>query len=246
MRVAVAGATGAVGVHAVRALAERGVEVVPLTRGTGVDLLTGRGLDGKLDGCDAVLDVASVTTLRRAAAVDFFTRSTEHLLAAERAAGVGHHVALSIVGIDAAESGYYAGKVAQERAVMAGPIPWTLLRATQFHEFADQLRVRGRTGPVILVPRMRIQPVAASEVGTALAEALLAGPSGRVPDLAGPRVEQLEDLVRRCVRASGARTPALGVRLPRGLVQTRGLLAGPGARLGTITFDEWLEGRGRE
>ncbi|BDZ44423.1 3-beta hydroxysteroid dehydrogenase [Naasia aerilata] len=241
-----AGATGAVGVHVVAALAERGVEVVPLTRGAGVDLLTGSGLDGRLDGCDAVVDVASVQTLRTKQAVEYFTRSTENLLAAEAASGVGHHLALSIVGIDGAEVGYYAGKVAQERAVVGGSIPWTILRATQFHEFADQLRARGRLGPVIVVPTMTIQPVAAVEVGAALADAVLAGPSGRIPDLAGPRVEQLADLVRRCERAPGARTPVFSVPMPRLIMRTSGLLAGPGARLGKVSFDEWLAGRTRD
>jgi uncharacterized protein YbjT (DUF2867 family) len=242
----VAGATGAVGVHAVRALSARGVDVVPMTRGTGVDLLTGRGLDAALAGLDAVVDLSSVTTLRTRPAVNFFTRATANLLRAEQAAGIRHHVLLSIVGIDGLRSGYYAGKLAQEESVVAGPTPWSILRATQFHEFGDQLRSRGRVGPVIVVPRMTVQPVAAAEVADALADIVLGGPSGRAADLAGPRVEQLDDMVRRCEQAAGGRTPVLGVVLPGRYwreVRSGALLPGPGSRRGTVPFDEWLKTR---
>ncbi|MFC6258469.1 SDR family oxidoreductase, partial [Kocuria oceani] len=161
MRIAVAGGTGVVGRHVVETARGRGHEVVVLARSQGVDLSTGAGLD--LAGVQAVVDVTSIRTTSGRSATRFFTEVTRHLLAAERAAGVGHHLVLSIVGLDDAPYGYYAGKAAQERLVQAGEVPWTLLRATQFHEFAGQVHERMRLGPVALVPAMRSQPIAARE-----------------------------------------------------------------------------------
>ena len=241
-RVAVAGGTGLVGRLVVEALRERGREVVVLARAAGVDLVSGAGLDAALDGVRAVVDVSNVTTSRRAAAVGFFEAATRHLLAAGERAGVRHHVVLSIVGIDRVPIGYYAGKRRQEELALAGPT--TVLRATQFHEFAGQLLDRSPLGGRLpVVPRMLVQPVAAREVAAALADLVPAGPAGRVPDLAGPQQEQMADLVRRLLRARGSRRPVLGVPLPgrAGRAAAGGglLPEGPGPR-GTETFDAFL------
>ena len=172
-RIAVAGGTGVVGRHVVAALAARGAEPVVLSRAAGVDLVTGQGLDAALEGVGAVVDASGTRTQRRATAVAFFTTVTRHLLAAGQRAGVRHHVALSIIGIDRVESGYYAGKQAQEQAVLSGPLPATVLHTTQFHEFAAQVLALV-PGPVAPVPVLRVQPVAAREVAAALADLALA------------------------------------------------------------------------
>jgi len=241
-RIAVAGATGAVGRHVVEALHARGHEPVALSRASGVDLLRADGLAAALEGCTAVIDVASQQTLSPRRAVGFFTTVTEHLLAAETRAGVAHHVVLSIVGAAATDAGYYAGKAAQERLVMARPGGWSLLRATQFHEFAEQTARRVMLG-LIPVPKMRCRPVAAAEVAAALADIAGGAPAGLVPDLGGPEIEQMADMVRRYVAATGRPGRALEIRLPGafGRALSDGtLLPGPDARLGAERFDEWL------
>ncbi|MGY1841754.1 MULTISPECIES: SDR family oxidoreductase [unclassified Modestobacter] len=249
LRIAVAGATGAVGRHVVAQARAAGYTVVPLSRGTGQDVTTGAGLDRALAGADVVVDVTSVVTTRARVSVDFFTRATEHLLAAEEAAGVGHHVALSIVGIDGETSGYYAGKIAQERLIAAGPVAWTLLRATQFHEFAGQLVGRTAVGPVVVVPALRAATVAASEVAGALVTLAEGAPRGRVTDLGGPEEAELADLVRRWLAATGQRRRVLRVPLPGAAgrrMRDGSLVPGPGADRGRVTFAEWLAGDAAE
>jgi uncharacterized protein YbjT (DUF2867 family) len=245
MRVAVAGGTGVVGRRVVEAVRAAGDEPVVLARSTGVDLVTGAGLDAALAGADAVIDVSNVATSRRGPAVAFFEAATGHLLAAGERAGVRHLVALSIVGIDRVDLGYYAGKRRQEELLAGGAVPWTVLRATQFHEFPAQLLGRSR-GPVAVLPRMRVQPVAAREVAGALAT-LTAGPAaGMAPELAGPEVHELGDLARQLLRARGARRPVVSPRLPgatgRALAGGGLLPQGPGPR-GQLTFAAWLAER---
>ena len=162
-------------------------------------------------GVDAVVDTTNVATQKRAVAESFFGGVTRTLLAAEAAAGVGHHVVLSIVGIDDVDTGYYAGKRLQERLVAEGPVPWSVLRATQFHEFAEQALGFVRIGPFSLVPRMLTQPVAAREVAEALVDLAGAGPVGRAPELAGPEQHQLVDLAREVAPRLGRVVP---VRMP--------------------------------
>ncbi|WP_236655525.1 SDR family oxidoreductase [Streptacidiphilus carbonis] len=243
MRVAVAGGTGVVGRLVVAALEAEGHEAVVLSRSKGVDLTTGAGLDRALDGVGAVIDVSNTITIRRSTAVSFFERAAGHLLAAGTKAGVSHHVALSIVGCDRVGLGYYAGKVRQEELVLAGPVPGSVLRATQFHEFAAQLLERGGPMPFVLAPRMRSQPVAASEVATALVELATGDPVGMAPDLAGPEVREMSDLVRAVLRARGSRRPVLSPRLPgavgRAMLGSGLLPSAPGPR-GTQTFEQWL------
>lgn len=243
MRIAVAGGTGTVGQHVVGQARERGHDVVVLSRATGADLTTGAGLAGLLDGADAVVDVSGTRAQRRSAAEAFFAGVTHHLLAAEATAGVGHHVVLSIVGIDRVSSGYYQGKLAQEQATVAGAVPWSILRATQFHEFAQQALGFAALGPFSLVPRMVTQPVAAREVGAALVDLVEAGPQGRVPDLAGPERRELVELARLVNEARGLGRRVVGLRVPGswGAGMRSGALTpttdGP---RGVETFEEWL------
>jgi uncharacterized protein YbjT (DUF2867 family) len=243
MKIAVAGGTGVVGRHVVAVGRERGHEVVVLARSAGVDLTTGEGLAERLDGVHAVIDTTSVRTQRREAAEAFFGSVTRHLLAAEKRARVGHHIALSIVGIDDLPSGYYQGKLLQERVVTEGEVPWSILRATQFHEFAEQALHFVRVGPFSLVPRMLSQPIAAVEVAQALVGLAEAGPSGRVADLGGPERLQVVDLARRVSATRGLGRRVVPVRLPgttgRGLRSGSLIPAGAGPR-GRQTFAEWL------
>jgi uncharacterized protein YbjT (DUF2867 family) len=244
MKIAVAGGTGAVGRHVVAHVREAGHEPVVLTRSAGHDLVSGEGLAGALAGVDAVIDVASVQTQSDTTSREFFGAVTRNLLAAEAAAGVGHHVALSIVGTDRAPYGYYAGKQLQEQLVAGGDVPWTLLRATQFFEFAAQILSQTTFGPVALVPSMRSQPVAAREVAVRLVELAVDAPAGRVRDLAGPREVRMADLARRWLAANGRRTRVIEFPLPGAFgraIRSGVLIPAPGtADLGTETFDEWL------
>ncbi|OZF26605.1 3-beta hydroxysteroid dehydrogenase [Rhodococcus sp. 14-2496-1d] len=248
MKLAVAGGTGTVGVHVVEVARERGHEVVVLSRSAGVDLVSGSGLPDALSGVDAVIDVASTQTISAKESTAFFAAVTRNLLTAEGAAGIGHHVALSVVGIDKAPYAYYAGKVKQERLVRAGAVPWTILRATQFHEFAAQIRSQTSFGPLTVVPRMVSQPIAAREVAERLIDLAERPPAGRVADLGGPREERMAKMVRRYARAIGARGPVLEVPLPGayGRAMRDGtLVTTQDSDHGLQTFDQWSDAQAR-
>jgi uncharacterized protein YbjT (DUF2867 family) len=222
----------------------RGHEVASMSRADGVDLVNGRGLTQALKGVEAVIDVSGIQTTSTKKAVDFFTNATQNLLAAEKQAGVKHHVALSIVGIDGSTSGLYAGKLVQEDEVRHGGIPWTLLRSTQFHEFVPLAVKIGAVGPLVTVPKMFTQPVAAREVAEALVAAAEAGPQGKITDLGGPRTEQLADLVRAYLARTGQRKRILEAVLPGSMgkaMRSGALIPAPGASAGRQTFSEWLE-----
>ncbi|PTT63735.1 SDR family oxidoreductase [Arthrobacter sp. HMWF013] len=244
MKIAVAGGTGTVGRHVVRVARERGHEVVSLSRREGVNLITGKGLNEALQNVDTVIDVSGIRELTTKKNVDFFTTSTQNLLAAEKKAGTKHHIALSIVGIHLAKSGLYAGKLAQEEAVRHGDVRWTILRATQFHEFVPMTLGYTSAGPLALVPRMLMQPVAAAEVAEALVDAAEAGPKGRLPDLGGPGKERLADLVRAYLRKTGKKKLIVQVPVPGPMgkaMRSGDLIPEPGAAVGRQTFAQWLE-----
>ncbi len=246
MRIAVAGGTGLLGRKIVAEAERRGHETTVLSRARGVDVATGTGVAAALDGADVLVDALSVDTLQPDTAVDFFERTTRALLDAAAAARVSHHLAVSIVGVDRAPHGYYAGKAAQERLVAASEVPWTIQRATQFHEFAQQMYARAKIGPIHIAPRMRTQPVAADEVAARVVEVAEGGPVGRARDLAGPREESLADMVQRYARRIGTRLPVPAVSLPGafGRAQRGGLLLPDAdADRGVTTFDEWLAAR---
>ncbi|WP_223628212.1 SDR family oxidoreductase [Microbacterium sp. EST19A] len=243
MKIAIAGGTGTVGRHVVAVARERGHDVVVLTRSNGVNLMTGAGLAPSLDGVEVVVDVSSTLTQSAKKSREFYETATTNLLAAEKRAAVPHHVALSIVGSDKAPFGYYAGKEVQEQLVTAGPIPWTIVRATQFHEFAQQLFSQMRFGPVTVVPKMVSQPVAARDVGEYLISLAESDPAGRPADLAGPEVLQMVDMVKAYAAAVGKPGPTLEVSLPGGFgraMRDGTLLPTPGARLGRTTFQQWV------
>ncbi|MFB0840317.1 SDR family oxidoreductase [Arthrobacter sp. E44] len=244
MKIAVAGGTGTVGRHVVAIARERGHQVVSLSRAEGVDLVNGRGLEQALQGVETVIDASGIQTLSTKKAVDYFTNATQNLLAAGKKAGVTHHVALSIVGIDNADSGLYAGKLVQEDEVRHGGIPWTLLRATQFHEFVPMSLRAASVGPLVFVPTMSTQPVAAKEVAEALVDAAEAGPKGRIPDLGGPQAEQLKNLVAAYLAKTQQKKRIVPLRVPgpMGKAMRKGaLIPAPGSAVGRQTFLEWLD-----
>lgn len=244
MNITVAGGTGTVGRDVVSIARARGHQVVSLSRAEGVDLVSGKGLAKALEGADTVIDVANIQTLNEKKAVDFFSAITRNLLQMGKAAGVQHHVALSIVGAHKAAAGYYAGKLAQEKLVSNADVPWTILRATQFHEFAAQMLQRSSVGPLALVPRMATQPVAAREVAEALVDAAEAGPQGRMADLGGPERKQMVSMVRAYARKHGHRKLVLEFTAPGALwraMRNGDLLPEPGAAVGRQTFSEWLD-----
>src|SRR5687768_14201198 len=196
-KIAVAGATGGVGRNPVEVLEAAGHDVVPMSRSTGVDVVTGEGLSEALAGVDAVVDAASWPTPEQGPATEFFTAAARNLQEVGERGGVQRIVVVSIIGADRFSTGYIASKVPHERAMQSGPIPVRILRAAQFHEFVPLFLEWGRQGDVVYVPQMRTQPVAARTVAEALAD-LVNGSTpapetsaATIPEIAGPREENL-------------------------------------------------------
>ena len=243
MRIAVAGATGNIGALTVSALEDAGHDVVGISRALGVDLMSGAGLDDALAGVEAVVDATNGPAGARDEAVRFFGTTTRNLLAAEQRAGVRHHVLLSIVGIHEIEgNAHYAGKREQERLVADGPVPWTIVPATQFHDFAAMVASWTEQDGVAPIAPLLVQPIAPADVAAVLAEVATGAPRGRYADVAGPQTQDLVDMARRTHAARGHE-----VRLVPtwdGLFGTtmagNVLLPGDGARIAPTTFEEWL------
>lgn len=209
-----------------------------------MDVADGAGLAEALAGAEVVIDVLSIPTLRGPRATEFFQRTTANLCRAEHAAGVGHHLVLSIVGIDRAPFGYYGAKLAQERAVEAGALSWTIQRATQFHDFAAQMFARTALGPIHPVSTMRTRPISLGEVGDRLIALAEGGPCRRARDIAGPREEDLADMIRTWSRHTGRRAwmPRIVVPGRFGRAMRDGsVLPGHDTDFGSVTFAEWLQ-----
>jgi uncharacterized protein YbjT (DUF2867 family) len=241
MKIAVAGGTGCVGKYVVESVEAHGATPVVLARSRGVDLVTGKGLGDALQGVTAVIDVSNVSALTAKKATAFFETATRNLLTAGERAGVAHHVALSIVGCDRVDMGYYRSKLRQEELVLTGPVPGSVLRATQFHEFAAQ--VIAYRGPIAFSVKSLNQPIAAREVAEALVDMAVSAPVGLGPELAGPEPHEMTDLIRRLLHARGSRRLVVSFPMPgrAGKAMAGGglLPTSPGPR-GTQTFDEWL------
>jgi uncharacterized protein YbjT (DUF2867 family) len=251
-RIAVAGATGRVGSHLVDVLEAGGHDVVAISRSTGVDVITGEGLAEALAGVECVVDATTGPSPDEAEATEFFTASAWSLQAAGERAGVRRIIPVSIIGCDRFSGGYIAAKVAQERALRAGPVPVRILRAAQFHEFVGQLLDWGRQGEVSHVPKMRTQLVAARTVAEALADLATAdgsAPAGSngaaIPEIAGPREESLVEMARLLAARRGEPLRIEGASDPAdpdaGLFEAGALLPGPHATLAGPTFEEWLD-----
>jgi uncharacterized protein YbjT (DUF2867 family) len=245
-KIAVAGATGRVGRHIAAVLAERGHEVAAISRAQGVDVITGAGLDAALQGASCIIDAATGPSPEQQAATEFFTTAARHLHAAGQRAGVGRIVALSIVGTDRSAGGYALAQVAHEQAVLAGPVPARILRATQFHEFVAQLLDWGTRGDIAAVPRMRTQLVAARTVAEVAADLAVVPElgDGPVTEVGGPRVEFLPEVAALFAARRGYPAKVDGVSDPadpdRELYENGGMLPGPAAILAGPTFEEWL------
>jgi len=249
-KIAVAGATGRVGRHLVEVLEAAGHDVVPMSRSSGVNVVTGEGLSEALAGVDCVVDAATWPSSEQEAATEFFTTAARNLHEVGERAGVQRIVVVSIIGTDRFTTGYIAAKVAHERAMQSGPIPVRILRAAQFHEFVAQFLEWGRQGDVIYVPQMRTQLVAARTVAEALAD--LANGStpapetsaATIPEIAGPREESLVDVARLLVARRGDSVRIEGVSDPedpeQALYASGALLSGPDAVLAGPTFEQWL------
>lgn len=195
MKIVVIGGTGLIGSQVVALLRDRGHEAVAASPSKGVDTVTGEGLAAAVQGADAVVDVSNSPSFETDAALDFFTRSARHLIEAERAAGVRHHVTLSIVGVDRVpDYGYYRAKVAQEEAVRDGGVPFSIVRATQFFEFIAPVMDMSTEEGRVRLPSTRLRPIASADVASAVAEAAQGEPSYGVRDIAGPEVHRLDRL----------------------------------------------------
>jgi uncharacterized protein YbjT (DUF2867 family) len=247
-KIAVAGATGRVGRHTVEVLEEAGHEVVPMSRSTGVDVVTGDGLSEALEGVECIVDAASWPSNEQEPATEFFIAASRNLQEVGERAGVQRIVVVSIIGADRFTTGYIASKVPHERAMQSGPIPVSILRAAQFHEFVPLFLEWGRQGDVIYVPQMRTQLVAARTVAEALAD-LVDGSTPlsetSIPEIAGPREESLLDVAKLVAvrRSDSVRIEA--VSNPddpeQALYASGALLPGPDAVLAGPTFEQWLE-----
>jgi uncharacterized protein YbjT (DUF2867 family) len=246
MHIAIAGGTGTVGRYVVEAAREAGHTTRVLSRSAGVDLVSGSGLAEALAGADAIVDAANINTMRAKPATKFFRTTTRALQDRGVAAGVTRLLTISIVNIDRVQAnGYYRAKLAQEAAALEGPVPSTILRATQFHEFPAQVMERARFGPVVLVPHMRVQTVAARSVGQTAIELLALPPEQTIVDVAGPGVADVVDLARQVIRRTGSGAKVLPVAIPGRWgrwMRDGSLTPGPGARIVGPSFEEWLAG----
>ncbi len=244
MRVAVVGSTGRIGSLTVAALLRDGHDVVPISRARGVDVVSGTGLDQALSGVDVVVDSASTNVVVEAEAVGFFTTATANLLAAEQRAGVGHHVVLSIARVRTVPgNAHMAGKRAQEAAVEAGSIPYTIVPATQFHDFPATVVDWVENDGVAALPPLLMQPIAPTDVANILARIAVGSPQGRHRDIAGPDPQDLIDMARRTLTAQG-RSVRLVPTWHGGIFDETAagdvLLPAADAEIAPTTFDEWL------
>ena len=247
-KIAVAGATGRLGRHIVDVLEEAGHDVVPMSRATGVDVVSGEGLREALAGVDSIIDAAAWPRNEQEAATEFFIASSRNLQEEGKRAGVQRIVVVSIIGADRATAGFIASKVPHEQAMQAGPVPVRILRAAQFHEFVPLFLEWGRQGDVIYVPQMRTQLVAARTVAESLAE-LVNGSApaadGAIPEIAGPREERLADVAKLVAARRGDSVRIEEVSDPddpeQALFASGALLPGPDAVLAGPTFEQWLD-----
>jgi uncharacterized protein YbjT (DUF2867 family) len=250
MKIVVIGGSGRVGGKVVRRLAAQGHEAVPAAPDTGVDTITGEGLADVMAGADVVVDVANAPVWDDDAVREFFITSTRNLLAAERDAGVGHHLAVSIVGCDRLpDSGYLRAKVAQEAEIEAGAVPYTILRATQFFEFLPQIAEDGADGDSVRLSTGLMQLVAVDDVAATVAELATGAPVGGRVELGGPEALGIDAWARRLFAMVGDDRTVVGdphARYFGAELEGGELTTGDGARIGRIDFDTWLvtEGHG--
>ena len=243
MKIVVIGGTGLIGSKTVAILRQRGHDVVAASPQSGVNTITGQGLTEALAGAQVVIDLANSPSFEDKAVLEFFETSERNLLPAAAAAGVRHHVALSIVAIDRTDNGYFRAKVAQEKLIETSGVPYTIVRATQFMEFLRGIADSSAVGNTVRLPPVMFQPIAADDVAAIVAETALAAPRNGIVEIAGPERAPFNELVARYLRAVG--DPRQVVSDPEagywgGRVEERSLVPLTEARLGRIGLDEWL------
>jgi uncharacterized protein YbjT (DUF2867 family) len=244
MKIVVIGASGLIGTRTVERLRKKGHEVVPASRSSGVDVLTGEGLAVALHGSDVVVDVSNSPSFEDNAVMAFFDTSTRNILAAAKAAGVRHYVALSVVGTDRLQdSGYFRAKMAQERLIASGEIPYTIVRATQFFEFLGGIAQAGTVGQTVHLSTAYMQPIAADDVADEMVNASLASPVNGIVEIAGPERVRLSEMVERYLKYTNDErpivakedTPYFGMKL-----NDQSLVPGPNGRLTPTNFEAWV------
>ncbi len=244
MKIVVIGGSGLIGKQLATLLRQAGHAVTAASPSSGVNAVTGEGLSEALSGAQVVVDVSNSPSFEDEAVMHFFRTSTRNLLDASARAGVGHFVALSVVGAERVpESGYFRAKVAQEALIQEGRVPYTLVRATQFHEFLMSIAHVATEGQTVRLPSAPLQPIAASDVAAALAEVAVQAPVNGTCEVAGPEAVPLDELIRRVFQAR--QDPREVVSDPRATyfgspLEGNALIPGPGARIGKITLGQWL------
>jgi len=243
MKIVVMGGTGLIGSKTVAILRQGGHEVVAASPKSGVNSITGEGLKEALAGAQVVIDLANSPSFEDKAVLEFFETSGRNLLAAEAAANVGHHVALSIVAIDRTDNGYFRAKVAQEKLIEASGIPYTIVRATQFLEFVRGIADSGADGNMVRLPPILFQPIASDDVAAMVADVALAAPRNGIVEIAGPERAPLNEIIARYLKAVGDPREVVSdpeARYWGGRVDEHSLVPLGEARLGRIGLDEWL------
>jgi uncharacterized protein YbjT (DUF2867 family) len=245
MKIVVIGGSGLIGSRLVSKLGEHGHTALAASPDSGVNTLTGEGLDEALEGASVVVDVSNAPAWEDAAVMEFFTTATGNLLAAEAAAGVAHHVALSVVGTERlTESGYFRAKLAQEQLIEASSIPYSIVRATQFYEFMQRIADDATEGDTVRLPPAFIQPMAADDVASGVGRVAAGAPLNGMAEIAGPEPFRLDELIRGVLTARN--DPRAVVTDPQAQYfgispGERTLLPGAGARLAETRFSDWLE-----
>jgi uncharacterized protein YbjT (DUF2867 family) len=244
MKIVVIGGTGLIGSKVVKMLGENGHDAKAASPDSGVNTITGAGLSEAMKGASVVVDVSNSPSFEDNAVMTFFQTSTRNLLAAEAAAGVRHHVALSVVGTERLpDSGYLRAKAAQERLIAASSIPYSIIHATQFFEFVKRIADEATDGDVVRLPPVLIQPIAAAEVAAAVVSVAVGAPLNGVVEVAGPEQVRFDTLIRQGLSArndprkvvADPHARYFGTELSEG-----SLVAGSGARLGKVRFEDWL------
>jgi uncharacterized protein YbjT (DUF2867 family) len=243
MKIVVIGGTGLIGSKAVAILRQGGHDVLAASPNSGVNTATGEGLKEAMAGAQVVIDLANSPSFEDKAVLEFFQTSGRNLLAAEAAAGVRHHIALSIVGTDRSDNGYFRAKVAQEKLIEASGIPYTIIRSTQFLEFLRGIADSSADGNIVRLPPVLFQPIAADDVVANVADVALARPRNGIVEIAGPERAQFNEIIARYLKAVGDRREVVSdpeARYWGGRVDEHSLVPLGEARLGRIGLDEWL------
>jgi uncharacterized protein YbjT (DUF2867 family) len=244
MKIVIIGGTGLIGTKLASKLRQKGHDVSPAAPSTGVNTITGEGLDKAVSGADIVVDVANSPSFEDSAAMNFFKTSGRNLLAAEAKAGVRHHVALSIVGTDRLpECGYFLAKLAQENLIKASTIPYSILRATQFFEFVGGIVDSSADGQTIRLSPALFQPVASDDVAAALADVTLGAPVNGMVELAGPERLSLDEFGRKYLAATKDPrkvVPDIHARYFGTELDDQSLTPGNNPRIGSVRFEDWL------